>query len=422
MMRLRASQLLIVEGVEEDADTRRRAERMRPLIDADGVRHVGDEQLNAVVEELDLNRPTRHGMDMDDDAVIIFNRFRFDDSPQQRAAREERYPALFAAPIRKLGGYGGFDWKVSGTPEWRRRTGCVTQPMYQLHTIVGCPFRCAYCSLGHCYNIMMNMEQYVERLDGWIGRQAGDQTLFQYDNYTDTVCFEPEYGGAELLVAHFANADGRWLELYVGKSDNVEFLLPLEHKGGTIACWSMSGRTQSMAIERGAADVEARIQAARRMQQAGYHVRFRLSPIIPVENWEAENRELIERIFELTEPEVITFETLRYLDYDDIVQLLDVSLLDGEWLEVMRSVRGQTPSQGGEIPDEYRRRVYRFIMDELERVSPHTPYAFCREARSSWEFFAADFARHGQHPDNYVCNCGRISTPDNPIFAQAHAR
>ncbi len=421
MMQLKASQLLIVEGVEDDAHMRARAERMRRFIDAAETRHVNDEQLNAVVEELDLNHPSRHGMDMDDDAIIIFNRFRFDDSPEQQAARQERYPALLEAPTRKFSGYGGFDWKVSGTPEWRERTGCVTQPMYQIHTIVGCPFRCAYCSLGFVYNIMMNVDEYVARLDGWIAELAGDQTLFQYDNHTDTVCFEPEYGGTELLVRYFADKPARWLELYVGKSDNVDFLLPLEHRGGTIACWSVSGRTQSTAIELGAADMDARIQAARRMQEAGYGVRFRLSPIIPVRNWEAENRQLIERIFELTRPDVITIETLRFLDYDDIVRHLDLSLLDEEWLEVMRGVRGETPPQGGQIPDAYRQRMYRFIIDELERVGPETPYAFCREALSSWEFFAADFARHGQHPDNYVCNCGRVSTPDNPIFAHTRA-
>ncbi|MFQ5808683.1 MAG: spore photoproduct lyase family protein [Armatimonadota bacterium] len=418
-MHLKASQLLIVEGVEQDAHMRARIERMRPFIEAAETRHVNDEQLSAIVEEHDLNHPGRLGMHVDKDPIIILNRFRFDDSPQEQAARKERCPALFEQPTRKFSGYGGFDWKVTGTPEWHKRTGCVTQPAYQIHSIVGCPFRCAYCSLGSVYNIVMNMEQYVERLDGWIAELAGDQTLFQYDNYTDTVCFEPEYGGTELLVDYFARRERRWLELYVGKSANVDFLLPLDHRGATIACWSVSGRTQSTAIEQGTADMEARIESARKMQEAGYHVRFRLSPIIPVKNWEAENRELIERIFELTRPDVITFETLRFLDYDDIVRYLDPSLLDEEWLDIMRGVRGETPPQGGQIPDEYRRRVYRFIIDELERASPETPYAFCREALANWEFFADDFGRHGQYPDNYVCNCGRVSTPDNPIFAQA---
>ncbi len=417
MMRLKASELLIVDGVEDDLLMQARVERIRPFIDAAETRHVDDERLNAVVRDHNLSRSSRNGMSSEDAPIIILNRFRFDDSPELRATRKERYPALFEEPTRRFAGYGGFDWKRSGTPEWRQATGCVTQPAYQIHSIVGCPFRCAYCSLGSVYNIMMNMEQYVERLDGWIAQMAGNQTLFQYDNYTDTVCFEPEYGGTKLLVDYFAGKDGRWLELYVGKSDNVDFLLPMDHGGGTIACWSVSGRTQSAAIELGAADMEGRVGAARKMQEAGYHVRFRLSPIIPVKNWEAENRELIELIFELTEPDLITFETLRFLDYDDIARYLDLSLLDEEWLELMRSVRGQTTDAGGQIPDQYRRRMYRFIIDELERVSPDTAYAFCREALTIWQLFADDLARHGQCPDDYVCNCGRVSTPGHPVFA-----
>jgi len=411
MISLTASKLLVVEGVEEDRFMRERAKRLRGGVEARETRTVDDAGLNEVVEH-DLAARPRHGMYAEIEPIIIFNRFRFDDTEEERKRRISAFPALNQL---KFNGYGGFEWRDSGSPQFRKRTGLVCQPAWQLHTIVGCHFRCAYCNLGHFVNIMMNMENFVLRLDGWIERCPA-QTLFQYDNFTDTVCFEPEYGGAKLLIEYFAMKPGKALELYVGKSDHVDFLLDYDHRGHTVCCWSVSARTQSVEFEWKSAPMEARIEAMRKCQKAGYAVRARFSPIIPVRNWREENREMIELLFSRVEPDLITIEPLRFLDYDAMNKSFDLSFLDEEFIEIMKEAAGRPHAQGCEVPDEYRKGMYRFIIDELERVSPETPFAFCREKRDVWEYFAADFARHGQGPDRYICNCGPYSAP-----AMAHA-
>ncbi|MFO8006210.1 MAG: hypothetical protein R6V05_00585 [Candidatus Brocadiia bacterium] len=406
MLPLTASKVLIVDGVRQDPLMRARAERMLAAVQSPEVREVGDEELNRIVEE-ELTERGRHGMDGEDDHVVILNRFRFDDDEDERERRLEAFPALGR---RKFDGYGGFDWRDSGSPAYRERTGLVCQPAYQLHTAVGCHFRCSYCHLGWFVNVMMNMEEFVARLDGWLER-CPKQTLFQYDNHTDTVCFEPEYGGAKLLIEYFADRPGQALELYVGKSDHVDFMLDYEHAGHTVCCWSLSGPTQSTEFERRSAPMQARVEAVRKCAQAGYPVRVRFSPIIPVDGWREENRRMIERLFSCVEPDVVTIETIRFLDYAEMERLFDLSLLDGEFVEAMRKAMGSEHGQGCQVPDEWRIRVYRFILDELERVSPATPFAFCREKRELWDHFAEDLARHNQDPDSYVCNCGPYSAP-----------
>ena len=42
------------------------------------------------------------------------------------------------------------------------------------------------------------------------------------------------YGAAKLLIEFFARQPGRALELYVGKSDNVDYLLDYDHRGHTV--------------------------------------------------------------------------------------------------------------------------------------------------------------------------------------------
>ena len=407
MLPINASKLLIVEGVEDDPLLRARAERLRAGVLTDDVRTVNDEALAEIVRAELSDRP-RHGMAAGFEPVVIFNRLRFDDEEAERERRRTAWPELNSL---KLNGYGGFDWRKSGSPDWREQTRLVCQPAWQLHTIVGCHFRCAYCSLGRLINVMLNMEDFVGRLDGWIAAHCPRQTLFQYDNWTDTVCFEPEYGGARLLIDFFARRPGQALELYVGKSDHVDFLLDYEHRGHTVCCWSLSGATQSRHFEPRSAPTDARIESIRKCAAAGYPVRVRFSPVIPVADWRRENREMIEQLFAAADPDVITIETIRFLNYGQMAASFDLSLLDPEFVAAMRTVEGEAHLQGCEVPDAWRKAIYDFLFEELDRVSPSTPVAFCRESRALWDHYAATFARHGQTPDDYLCNCGPYSHP-----------
>jgi len=427
---IKASRIYIMDGVEDDPFMHDRTRRLESGIQAKSIQHIDDAELNEIVAQNGLNSPQHHGMKADIESIVIFNRFRFDDPPELREERRAKFPALFANYGYKFHGYGGFDFSDTGSPAYRQRTGIICQSAWKIHTICGCPFLCSYCYFAHCINIMMNVEEYVDRLDDYI-EEAPGQTLYQWDNWSDVTCFEPEYGGAKLLVEYFAkfaqtgmSVPPKYLELYVGKSDNVDFLLDLDHRGHTICCWSLSGRTQSTEIEYRTASIDERIAAAKRCQEAGYHVRFRLSPIIPVRNWEAENREMIEALFAEVKPDVITFETLRFRDYNAIEREIDLSLLDPEFLQAMRDAQGKKHPQGCEIPHDFRRKVYRFIIDELERVGAHgnmplPPYALCRAPKVMWDEFADDFARHGQSPDRYVCNCGPTSAPGHELLGQA---
>jgi len=405
---LDASKILIVDGVEDDPKMRARMERLRTGISAPEVCRVDDAQLNAEVGELMAHCRGRHGMHSDIRPVVIFNRFRLDDSEEERKRRIEAYPELCGL---RFNGYSGFDWRESGSLAWRKKMGLVCQPAWQVHTIVGCHFRCAYCNLGWFVNILLNIEDFIDHLDQNIAEHCPKQTLFQWDNYTDAPCFEPEYGASKLFVEYFAKRPGQALELYVGKSDHVDYLLDYDHQGHTVCCWSLSSQTQSTAFEPGSAPMAARIASIRKCQDAGYPVRVRLSPIIPVRNWESENREMLQQLFAEVDPDVVTIETIRFLDYAAMEESFDLSLLDDAFVQAMKDNAGGEWLQGCEVPDGYRKRVYDLVIGEIERLSPKTPYAFCRESSSMWANYQEGFARHGQNADRYLCNCAAHCAP-----------
>ncbi len=417
---LKAERVLIVEGVMNDPRAAARVERMIPLLDPDIVEHVDETRLCEIMTDPEIVGTGRHSMHMEIEPVVVLNREHVGESEEERTARIEANPCLTRGTW-PLGGYDGFHWRRSGSPEHRAEKGWVCTPAWQIHTVWGCHYRCSYCSLGHYVNLMMNLEEFVESLPGLIAEHAPNQGLFQYDNGTDIVAFEPEYGGSKIMIDFFASREDQFLELYVGKSSSVDFLLDYEHRGHTVCCWSLAGRTQSREIEWRSAPMEERIEASRKCEEAGYHVRHRFSPIVPVRNWREEIREMIELLFEACNPDVITFETLRYVDYDQLRSDFDLDILDPQFVEMMRTDERGDVQSGEEIPVDFRRKIYRFVIDELERVSPETPYALCRELRDTWEHLAEDFDRHDQHPDCYVCNCGAHSQPGHELLRTTQA-
>ena len=403
--------------VRDDPRALARVEHMAAAMDGPPVEWVDEDRLSELVAQRGWDDTRRTGELSDPhDPDVVFTTGKFH-TPDERQARAERWPALATSDLL---GYRMFWFRPDGTAEFKRRTkGIICQSAYQLHSIQGCLYRCAYCGLGNgVIRILANMEAYCEHLDEWLA-QCPSQRIFKWDNVTDVTAFEPEYGASRLLVEYFAGRRDQYLEIYVGKSANVEHLLDLEHRGQTILQWSVAGRTQCDVLEPKTAGMADRVEAARRCQQAGYLVRFRFSPIVPVRNWREENAELIERIFERTRPDVISLCAFGWMDYAAASRCMDMELLDPEFVAAMEAAapfleaRGYTGGGGRPIPHDARVVMFDFLISEIQRRSPDTVVALCLETPEMWRVFAD---RIGQDPNEYVCNCGPQCTPGGQLY------
>jgi len=329
-----------------------------------------------------------------------------------------RFPNL---GVRDLWGYTSKTWREDGEPHFRKRTkGCICHSAWQLHSVSGCPFRCAYCGLGGLNRIFVNMEEYIAHLDA-LCEMGPFQRLYKWDNQTDVSCFEPEWGASKLLVEYFAHKPDKYLEIYAGKSDNTDNLLSLDHKGKTIIQWSVSARTQSTVFEKETAPWDKRIEAARRCQEAGYIVRFRFSPIVPVKNWEDENAELIELIFARTKPDVISLCPFGWMSYADAKSCMDLSLLDPRFVAAMESAapfieaRGFTSGGGRPIPHDARAYMLKVLIDEIRKHSKAIPISLCLETVEMWALFERELGMpmNPEKTNVYYCNCGPMCTPEH---------
>ncbi|NOZ20473.1 MAG: hypothetical protein GXP25_05220 [Planctomycetes bacterium] len=182
--------------------------------------------------------------------------------------------------------YGCMDHFHLESGKGKRDREVVCWQLYDLHSAYGCFHKCQYCRRGRVTTLMLNIEEFLGQVDQLMAENPW-QKVFRYDVETDCLILEPEYGMCRALVEHFAEIDDRYIILF-SKSDNVDFLLDLDHKGHTIMLWTLSTPTVSRRIERETATTEQRIEAARKCQEAGYTVRFKCKPITPIKNWREE--------------------------------------------------------------------------------------------------------------------------------------
>lgn len=359
------------------------------------------------------------------DPDLVFNAFRWV-TPEQR--KEIAESELYKRCIQAYQLYGECQqWFTGGRtmamfgaapfyhyerrPEWRTEHVCWS--LHDLHSCWGCFHRCAYCQRGSVYVINLNLEEFLEQVDALIKAESWQKT-FRYDVEQDVLAIEPEYGACEMLVNDFARRPDHYLILF-SKSGNVDPLLSLDHKGHTIMLWTLTSRTVSERYEPMTANMEQRIEAARRCQEAGYPVRFKCKPILPLKNWREEITEMLELMYSRVTPENISMETVFFDSVSEMDHTVGLDNLDPDFVAAAQAAETEAGSKWNHAAHgprpftfEVKEQIYRYLISESQRISPRTPVTLCAETSRMWD--ALDDLLPGK-PWNYVCNCGPHCIP-----------
>ena len=345
------------------------------------------------------------------DPDVVFNKLRWPADEEKQRLRE-RYPLLrdstgYTNQVMSLlyGSMQCYHYE-DGKAKRDREVCCFS--LYDLHSALGCFHKCQYCRRGRVTSMALNVEEFVQHVDTLMEENPW-QKVFRYDVETDCLILEPEYGMCRALVEHYAALEDRWVILF-SKSDNVDFLLDLEHRGHTIMLWTLSTPTVSRRIEVDTATTEERIEAARKCQQAGYTVRFKCKPIIPINDWRDEATETFEKLFAAVEPDNISLEMLFFDSVAELQELFDMELFDPDFIEMMQAheASGQMTDHSHPMPDDFRQQVYEHYTSEVQRLSPRTRVSLCAETQEMWNRLGG---RMGMTSTSFACNCGPIAVP-----------
>ena len=418
MYHFRAPAVYVSETVHKDPKSVARMDRMMKFIDTDKVITVTDAEMNDYAEREGLVPSGRTGQipkaSTDPSRSVFFDTYRWRTDDEQRQL-EEKYPALYLLWFLR-------PWMFRDKDHLRQNCGGVCQSAWELHCAEGCLHGCRYCFIGNIVTIKLDLENYIEPLRELVDSAPKSMKLFKYDNRSDQICFEPEYGASDLMVRFFASTPGRYLLLYT-KSDNVDHLLDLPHNGHTVVNWSISSEYVSQTVECFAPPTSKRIQAAEKCQRAGYPVRARISPTVPTRNWRKEYAAMIGKYLSRVKPDVITFDVLGWMTGVQMVSSLDIDDFDPEFRDYAKGILAQGDPVRG-IPynphgkhffePELRAKVYRHLIDEIRQHRSEQRITICMETPEMWQAFGPEL---GMSPDNYVCCCGPTSVPGNKLLS-----
>jgi len=169
--------------------------------------------------------------------------------------------------------------------------------------MLNCLYDCRYCFLQGMYRsahyvLFINYESFAEQLQRSIDeRLALGESPVYYSGYDcDSLALEPVSRFCEYFLPIFRDNTGAVLEIR-SKSTQVRRLLDLEPLENCIVAMSFSSEQASARWEHKVPVPAKRLEALRRLQDAGWPVALRFEPVVADRDVIAEYSDLFEKVF-----------------------------------------------------------------------------------------------------------------------------
>lgn len=282
------------------------------------------------------------------------------------------------------------------TPLPKEPSDVVCPHFLELKWATGCPFDCAWCYLNGTLRfqpqkksprlkdskkVATHVESFLEQVD-WCSE------LLNTGELADSLMWDNNGTPFSGFILSLFQEQNRHKVLFLSKATWIENLLKLEARDHAIVSFSLNADKVAERWERGAPSVLERVKATSRVSKAGYEVRIRIDPIVPVSGWDKEYIRLIDLIFENFTPERITLGSLRGL------QSTINNSQDKSWVHYLT----EKSNWGKRIDSNARYWMYFTVIDYLRRNYNYHNVALCKETVSIWE-------RLGLNYKKIKCNC-----------------
>jgi len=261
-------------------------------------------------------------------------------------------------------------------------------PYYKLVPVSnGCPYYCTYCYLAFVYRdylpcIKMNIN-YGKMFDE-IQRIVADThgaAAFNMGEMLDSLVLDHVTHLTQQLVPYFSRFPSGYLMLLT-KSSNVDGLLGVEPNSQIVVSWSLNPQRIIETYELGTANLDERIDAARRCQEHGYRIRLRIDPGILYPDWKAGYADLICRSLTLLQPENITLGMLRLLPGHLHLAEQAYDSRGRKLRDAMLAHRGSDGKLRYSSSD--RVEFYGFLIRVIRDLNKHVSIGLCRETPDVW--------------------------------------
>ncbi len=292
-------------------------------------------------------------------------------------------------------GDGSIIKRFDKTPPPIKQTNVVCPHFLELKWAYGCPFDCAWCYLKGTFRFLPTRTRPVikdyKKIELHTRRFLNEVTtpeILNTGEIADSLMWEGSNKSFSKFIIPIFEEQDRHKVLFVTKSNNIKSLLEINPHNQVIASFSLNADEVAQRWERGAPSVHRRIEAGRKLSQAGYEVRIRIDPIIPVTDWRTYYTNLIDQIFATFVPARITLGSLRGL------QTTINGATDKSWQEYLK----ENSNWGKKVEFNTRYEIYATIIDLLKQKYSYKEIALCKETLAMWAKLGMDYQK-------IKCNC-----------------
>lgn len=178
---------------------------------------------------------------------------------------------------------------------------CKPSAHFQMPLVSGCPGMCEYCYLQTQMGkrpytrLYVNVDEILAQAAATIEARLPAVTLFEAAATSDPIPVEPLSGALAKAIEFFA-AQPQGRLRFVTKFPGVDSLLGLNHQCHTRVRFSVNLPSIVSHFEHRTPAVQQRLQALKKVVEAGYPAGILIAPVILEPGWETGYRQLLDEI------------------------------------------------------------------------------------------------------------------------------
>lgn len=281
------------------------------------------------------------------------------------------------------------------TPIPEKPTDVVCPHFLELKWAYGCPFDCSWCYLKGTFRFRPEgikpaykpLDKIKSHVEAFLN-QVDTPEILNTGEIADSLMKEDRTSPFSKFIISMFQKQKVHKVLFLTKSTNIRNLLDIADNSQVIMSFSVNAKPVARRWEKKAPPVSKRLEAARKLHEAGYEVRIRIDPIVPVDNWQKHYIDLVDEMFSKFRPTRITLGSLRGL------QSTLNGTKDHSWVHFLT----EKSNWGKKIDFTTRYKVYRILLEHLKDNLDYSEVALCKETMAMWD-------KLGMNWQSIKCNC-----------------
>lgn len=209
---------------------------------------------------------------------------------------------------------------VVGVKKGMSFQSCKPSAHYQLPLISGCTGQCQYCYLNTnmgekpYIRINVNIDDILAQTQDYINERLPESTIFEGSATSDPIPVEPYSHSLKQTIEFFSNNNHGSFR-FVTKYTDVDSLLSIEHNNHTEIRFTLNTDKVIHDYERGTPSATLRIDACKKILEAGYPMGFIIAPVFLYDDWKKDYHNLLVNLRERLPGDIkhpLTFEIISH--------------------------------------------------------------------------------------------------------------